>query len=360
MTERSTVGSDDASRSPLNGQPRAPASSNADGRGGPSFPTAGTRPVEHGTRREYLTLIENSINNFVKTLDGHPERLYEAARHILTAGGKRIRPLVVLLACDAVGGDTIEALPFALAAELIHTASLLHDDVIDDDRTRRGVDTSHLEFGRRMAVIAGDLLVAKAIQTVGERASPEVIARLGSSGVRMCEGEASDLLAEERMVVSMDDYLNLIGLKTAAFIREAAWVGATVGGGSTAQQEALSIYGEMLGYAFQIRDDILNVIGPEERLGKPTLSDLKKKRGNVLLVYALEMSSPREKKTYIGEIEKGNIDYALSLIESTGAVDHAMGLGRRYVERAKSALASVDLRYRDLLGLADFIIERWH
>ncbi len=311
--------------------------------------------------RARLDRVEAYIQDFVTSLTGQPAQLYEAAAYLLKAGGKRVRPLVLVLSCEAVGGTLERALPFALATELFHTASLLHDDIVDDDETRRGVATGHHRFGRRMAVIAGDLLVAHAIRTIGTRVSPELIVQLGECGIRMCEGEAVDLLVANGGGLSMSsgEYLQMIGLKTASFMREAARVGAVVGGGSTEQQAVLADYGQDLGYAFQIRDDILNVSSSESTIGKPVLTDLMMSRGNILLVRALEAATTEERQWCIRALGEGSVDAALQLIERTGAVEYAQQLADSYVTHARHLLESVELAHTTLLArLADFVTSR--
>jgi geranylgeranyl pyrophosphate synthase len=290
-----------------------------------------------------MNLIDREMKRFLDKYRGEPSILYDAAHHLLLAGGKRLRSLITLLSCEAVGGDVQKVLPFALAMELLQTASLVHDDIIDEDLMRRGVDTTHKKFGAKIAVLAGDLLIAQAVEIIGEQATPELLVHLGRGGIRMTEGEALDFLMCEDSPASFNRqrYLKVIEHKTATFMREAARVGALVGGASEEQKRALTKYGEMLGFGFQIRDDILDVVASLQVAGKTVQSDLKGRRCNYPLVHALEVSSESERQIGIEALKEGNLAPVLEIIDETKAVHHATELAKTYVERAKSALSSL-------------------
>ncbi|MHA2208759.1 MAG: polyprenyl synthetase family protein [Candidatus Thorarchaeota archaeon] len=310
-----------------------------------------------------MNLIDLEMKRFLDKYRGEPSVLYDAAHHLLLAGGKRLRSLITLLSCEAVGGDVQKVLPFALAMELLQTASLVHDDIIDEDLMRRGVDTTHKKFGAKIAVLAGDLLIAQAVEIIGEQATPELLIHLGRGGIRMTEGEALDFLMCEDSPASFNRqrYLKVIEHKTATFMREAARVGALVGGASEEQKLALTKYGEMLGFGFQIRDDILDVIASLQVAGKTVQSDLKGRRCNYPLVHALEVSSESERQIGVEALKEGNLAPVLQLIDETNAVHHATELAKTYVERAKSTLETVDLKNDKLLNkVADFVLERIH
>ena len=247
--------------------------------------------------RNRLQLINEEIEKFLGSGQGEPKILYETAAYLLRAGGKRLRSLLVVLSCEAVGGDANKALPFAIATEFAQTASLIHDDVIDEDPMRRGVQSTHERFGQKMAILAGDLLIAQAVRMIGKHATPEILLEVADGGIRMCEGEAADILmqANNPEVMTKDSYLNMIEKKTVSFIRTATNMGASVGGGDQSQCEALKEYGENLGYAFQIRDDILNIISSKEITGKSVHSDLLSQRCSYALVHALDACSENER-----------------------------------------------------------------
>ena len=217
-------------------------------------------------------------------LDREPrEMLYDAMRYSLLAGGKRLRPVLVLEACRLCGGDTEAALPFAGAIEMVHTYSLIHDDLpcMDDDDLRRGRPTNHKVYGEATAVLAGDALLTAAFETMlapGQPLPPErltaaagILAR-AAGGEGMVGGQILDMAGEERSL-ALAEVEELQRLKTGALITAALEMGWAVAGGTEAQREALRTYGARLGLAFQIQDDILDVVGDQAALGKPVGSD---------------------------------------------------------------------------------------
>jgi len=317
--------------------------------------------LEREDVRARFSVIDKAVDSFIVTERGEPAVLYDAAQHLLKAGGKRVRSLLVILSCEGVGGNIEDAMPFALTIELLQTASLIHDDIIDEDLIRRGVQTTHELFGNKIAVIAGDLLIGLALRMIGKMATPELLTRLGEGGIKMCEGEVADfLMAPERAdCLTVANYLSVIGNKTAAFMREAAAIGAMLGKGTESQQEALGKYGEKLGYAFQIRDDVLDVRSTTHLTGKSVLSDLRNGRCSYPLVYALENSSARDKSACLAALRKHDFRPALKLISKSGALERAVDLAKGYVVEAKQAVSTQELANRSLLeGLADFVVER--
>ena len=211
--------------------------------------------------------------------------LYDAMRYSLLAGGKRLRPVLVLEACRLCGGAVEDALPFAGAIEMVHTYSLIHDDLpcMDDDDLRRGRPTNHKVFGEANAVLAGDGLLTAAFETMlapGQKLPPErvleaagILAR-AAGGRGMVGGQVLDMAGEGR-ALGLTEVEELQRLKTGALIRAAVEMGCAVAGGAEEQREALCRYADCLGLAFQIQDDILDVVGDEATLGKPIGSDVR-------------------------------------------------------------------------------------
>ncbi|MCK4568298.1 MAG: polyprenyl synthetase family protein, partial [Candidatus Thorarchaeota archaeon] len=259
------------------------------------------------------------------------------------------------------GGTFEEALPYAVATEFVQTASLIHDDVIDDDDKRRGVESTHKKFGSRMAILAGDLLVARAVKIVGQHATPELMSMVASTGVKMCEGEASDLLMYlvDAHLLTKESYFEIVRRKTVSFMRGAARAGATVGTATDEQMEILESYGEHMGYAFQLRDDILDIVATETSTGKTVLSDLKGNKTNFVLIHAFSSSTDEEVKKCTDLLNKGKTDFALELIKQTSAVEYTSALAQEYAEKAKNAIRNKGLMNEDLLCvLADHAGER--
>ncbi len=209
--------------------------------------------------------------------NGMPERLREAMEYSLFAGGKRLRPALALGAAEIVGGDDERALPAACAVEMIHTYSLMHDDLpaIDDDDLRRGRPTSHKIFGEAIAILAGDALLTMAFEVAAQSGDARVIADLaGAAGAEgMVGGQVIDLMSEDEQL-TVEELQRLHACKTGALIRASVRAGVLLGNGNEDALTQLTQYGEHIGLAFQIADDILNVTGSEAAMGKPVGSDV--------------------------------------------------------------------------------------
>ncbi len=242
---------------------------------------------------------------------GKPAIVYAPLRHTLSSGGKRLRALLVLLGCNAVGGSDASALPAAVALECLHNFTLIHDDVMDRSPVRRGRPTVHAKWGDAVAVLAGDHLMSLGYQSllatarlpararaIGRRDRLDRIDRLDrldqilevyTRAYRdVCEGQGFDLEFERRREVSMREYTKMIGLKTACVIAAASEIGALAGGGRPAEVRSLRLYGERIGLAFQIRDDELDVTGDPKEFGKKIGGDIARAKKTYLLVKAME------------------------------------------------------------------------
>lgn len=244
--------------------------------------------------KEKTSLIDNALKKYVKSENNAQNDIYEAMGYSLFAGGKRLRPLLMLLVCKMCGGDEQKALPFACALEMIHTYSLIHDDLpaMDNDDTRRGKPTSHKVYGEAMAILAGDALLNKAAETaLSSKLPPEVTlaamkALFSASGTDgMIGGQVIDIKNSE---LTKDELENLHLLKTGALIRSAGIIGATVAGAKENEINAVDEYCKNLGIAFQICDDILDVEGDERELGKPVGSDAQNVKTTYVTVFGLE------------------------------------------------------------------------
>lgn len=227
-----------------------------------------------------------------------PEIIYEAMRYSVFAGGKRIRPLFMLAICDILGGDTKKCLPFAAALEMIHTYSLIHDDLpaMDNDDYRRGKLTSHKVYGEAMAVLAGDALLNKAFEIASFECikNPEFITALScladSAGVcGMIGGQVEDILSENKKI-DFDDLLFIHNYKTGALINAAFKIGAIIGGADDGLIEKISNLANKFGLAFQIKDDILDITSTQEVLGKPVNSDFKNSKNTYVSICGIEKS----------------------------------------------------------------------
>lgn len=252
--------------------------------------------------KEYLankkTIVETALNEFLPPEDMKPEVIHKAMRYSVFAGGKRLRPILLMASAEAVGGASSEMLPAACAMEMIHTYSLIHDDLpaMDNDDYRRGRPTNHKVFGEAMAILAGDALLTLAFHTLTlcsktfpldrvNWAVAEISSAAGSLG--MVGGQVADLEAEGRVVTREElEFIN--SNKTSALFVASVRSGAILAGASSHQLEALTDYGRHLGLAFQIRDDILDITGDSTKLGKATGSDFRKKKATFPALYGLE------------------------------------------------------------------------
>ena len=326
---------------------------------------------------ERCKILVNSYIDNVLDENLKPYSLYDAARHLIKAGGKRLRPFLVIESCKLVNGDEYSVLPAAVAVELIHNFTLVHDDIMDEDELRRGVPTVHILWNVPLAILAGDLLFSKAFEVLFEccktpSVSPERVleaaARIASSVSLLAEGQAMDVDFEGRLLksgVSEEEYLNMIYRKTAVLMRASCEVGALIGGGCKEAVNALARYGENIGMAFQMRDDLLGVIGKEEELGKPVGSDLREGKCTLIFIHAFNNASSSQKRLlskYYGRksISKMDLESVVKVLREIGSIDYVASLAKRYVSIAKEALLKFDEceAKNNLLELADYIVVR--
>lgn len=246
--------------------------------------------------KEKINLIDENLEKYTDKKDNAQSKIYEAMNYSLMAGGKRLRPVIMLLSTEMCGGAEEKVLPVACALEMIHTYSLIHDDLpaMDNDDLRRGKPTNHIVYGEAMAILAGDALLNKAMETaLVSNAEPEVLLKavkvlFNSSGTEgMIGGQVIDI---KNSVMTEDELLNLHLLKTGAIIRSAGVVGAILAGASEEEITAVDNFCMNLGIAFQIQDDILDVKGSEETLGKPVGSDKDNNKTTYVTLFGIEKS----------------------------------------------------------------------
>ena len=273
---------------------------------------------------EDIEIVDRYLENYLPTQEKYQKNIYDTMRYSIFAGGKRLRPVLTLECCKIVGGDIKKAMPFACAIEMIHTYSLIHDDLpaMDDDDYRRGRLTSHKKFGEAMAILAGDSLLNKAFEVAVDESlktgidplialkAISVIAQAsGTEG--MIGGQVVDLEAENKMIHV--DHLRYMHLhKTGALIVASAKAGAISGGASEEEVKALETYSRNLGLAFQIKDDILDIEGNQEKLGKPIGSDVNNGKSTFVSLMGMEKS-----KQLVEDLSKQAID-CLSIFGEKG------------------------------------------
>lgn len=248
------------------------------------------------TLKEYKALIDTKLAEYFRADDMPQAGLFEAMRYSLNAGGKRIRPILVLEFCRITGGDCDKSLPVACAIEMLHTYSLIHDDLpcMDNDDLRRGKPTNHVVYGECTATLAGDALQAEAFGTILRSELPAEVraecARILADAVGadgMCGGQFLDMIGENKLLTA-DELDEINSRKTGALLIAACTMGVAAAGGNEKQSEAARRFGAAIGAAFQIRDDILDVISTSEQLGKPIGSDAQEHKNTYMALYGAD------------------------------------------------------------------------
>ena len=260
--------------------------------------------------KNYKTRIDRSLERLVDSRS--PRSVYQPMKYALASGGKRIRAVLVLLSCEAVRGTARQAIPAAVALEVLHNFTLVHDDVMDHADLRRGRPTIHKKWDANIAILAGDELVGHAyrslLQTHSSRLS-EVMRVFTDAFIQVCDGQALDKEFENRTRVSLDEYHVMIGKKTGRVIAAATEIGATIGGGTPREVSALRKFGERLGRAFQIKDDLLDITGDEEEFGKAIGGDIVEGKKTFLLVTALERVHGEDRNLLTAVARRNGITY---------------------------------------------------
>ena len=287
----------------------------------------------------------------------------QISHYIIESGGKRLRPVLVLLAGNHFNAGKIDLHEIAAVIEFIHTATLLHDDVVDDSSLRRGRNTANAEFGNAAAVLVGDFLYSRAFQMMVRVGSMPVMAVLAEATNVIAEGEVLQLLNIHDPDTDEEKYLKVVRFKTAKLFEAACRVGAILGGASTVDEAALAEYGMRLGTAFQLIDDVLDYSGDIGETGKNIGDDLAEGKPTLPLIYALKHGDAMQQSAIRRAIENGGrneMEAVISAIRITGALDYTRAQAHRETKVAEAAIAHLDNSvYREaLLQLCVFAVER--
>ncbi|MFD2371769.1 polyprenyl synthetase family protein [Brevibacillus sp. GCM10020057] len=297
-----------------------------------------------------------------KSIDTDMRELYQSATHLLKAGGKRIRPVFVLLGGKWGEYDLKRLKHVAVPLELIHMASLVHDDVIDDADKRRGKDTVRMKWDNKVAMYAGDYIFARALAIAAQLPIPKLHQILSNAMVELCKGEIEQVKDLKNWNQNFRTYLRRIKRKTALLIAISCQLGAVASGASEELIRRMYWYGYNVGMAFQITDDILDFTGTEKQLGKPAGSDLA--HGNITLpaLYTAHFGRARDRfQQWIAENTFwDHVDEAIQLVRADEGIAFSQRLAERYIARAHAFLADLpnNQAKTSLAGIADFIIER--
>jgi len=294
----------------------------------------------------------------------HPEELYRASRYLVDAGGKRLRPAVLILAAEAVGSDLKTVLPAAVAVELVHNFTLIHDDIMDKDDVRRGMPAVHIKWGEAGAILAGDTLYSKAFEILSKvENEPSRILKcmdvLSKTCTEICEGQWLDMDFEKREKVIESEYLEMVEKKTSVLYAAAAKIGALLGGASDETANALFEYGRLIGIGFQMYDDVLDMITPQEILGKVRGSDLKEGKYTLIVIDAFNKGVKLDMFGQ-GEATLEETEEAVRILTECGSIDYVKNLAISYINAGKAKLDILnDTPEKELLlQIADYMISR--
>ncbi len=306
----------------------------------------------------------------VANMQSQVELIPQLAAHLVAAGGKRLRPILTL-ACarlcgyPGAGGDGQRHVALAACVEFIHTATLLHDDVVDESALRRGLATANAVFGNKASVLVGDFLFSRSFQLMTADGSLPVLRILSNAAATIAEGEVLQLVTQNDLSTKDERYLDVIQGKTAALFAAACQIGAVVAGRSEADEQALADFGLYLGTAFQLVDDALDYAADQAKLGKTIGDDFREGKitGPVLAAYKAGNEEDRafwRRTIEASEQTDEDLDHALALMEQTGAIETTLDRARMFVERAKAALGLFEdgpVRRR-LMDVADYTVRR--
>jgi len=289
----------------------------------------------------------------------------DLARHLIDSGGKRLRPLLTLAAARLGGYAGTGHVRLAAAVEFIHTATLLHDDVVDESALRRGKVSANIVWGNKPSVLVGDFLFSRAFQLMVQTGSLTVLDILAGASAVIAEGEVLQLKSANNLGVTEDDYLRVVTAKTAALFSAAAESGAVVAKVTDEQIAAMRDYGQNLGIAFQLVDDALDYSGRQALMGKSVGDDFREAKVTLPVILAYARATESARKFWKRAIETGpqaesDLDRAITLVEETGAIGETMARARRYADLARQALVPLpqgEIRTA-LADIADFCVER--
>lgn len=312
----------------------------------------------------YTALLENTLNR--QDFNDKPVELYEPISYILSLGGKRLRPALTLAACELFGGDANDALIPAMGIEIFHNFTLIHDDIMDKAPLRRGKKTVHEKWNSDVAILSGDAMLVKAYQyivTVRPEILPQVVKVFNQTALEVCEGQQYDMNFETQEDVSEDDYIEMIRLKTSVLLGCALEIGALVSGASVTQSDLIYRFGESIGIAFQIQDDILDAFGDPEKFGKAVGGDILNNKNTILRLYAQHNANKEQLVALeaIYESDNEKVEAIKKVFVETGALDYAKKRMDAYYDEAiqflKEAKGQPEIE-QELATFAQWLIKR--
>ncbi len=324
-----------------------------------------TKP--HERLAEILAGEMDAVNELIRTrmASEHAPRIPEVTAHLVEAGGKRLRPMLTLAAARLFGYPGDHHVRLAATVEFIHTATLLHDDVVDESAQRRGRPTANLLWDNKSSVLVGDYLFSRSFQLMVETGSLRVLDILANASATIAEGEVLQMTAATDLGTDEAIYLQVVRGKTAALFSAATEVGGVIAGASEEQVKALYDYGDALGIAFQIADDLLDYQGDSKATGKNVGDDFRERKLTLPVIKAVAQATPEEHAFWErtigrGRQEDGDLDHALSLMGKYGTLDATRADAFGWAAKAKASLDALpDHEIRTLLrDLADYVVSR--
>lgn len=321
----------------------------------------------HDRLNAYLADDMDRVNGLIRArmASEHAPRIPEVTAHLVEAGGKRLRPMLTLAAARMCGYGGPYHLHLAATVEFIHTATLLHDDVVDESRQRRGRPTANLLWDNKSSVLVGDYLFSRSFQLMVETGSLRVLDILANASATIAEGEVLQLTAAQDLATDERIYLQVVRGKTAALFSAATEVGGVIAGAPEAQVSALRTYGDALGIAFQIVDDLLDYGGSSAVTGKNVGDDFRERKLTLPVIKAVAKADPGERGFWERVIEKGDqrdgdLDEAMRLLARHGAMAATRAEALDWAAKAKAALGVLPAHdLRDMLAdLADYVVAR--
>ncbi len=316
-----------------------------------------------------LSIVEQDMLQvdqvIARRLDSGVPLVGSVSQYIISAGGKRLRPALLLLCCGALGFKGEQRFNMAAVVEFIHTATLLHDDVVDDSALRRGNPTANAKFGNPASVLVGDFLYSRAFQMMVDTQSMRIMEVLANATNIIAEGEVMQLMNMHNAGLDEAGYLQVIRSKTAKLFEASARVGAILSGVSPTLEEACAEYGQALGTAFQVIDDVLDYTGDAAIMGKNLGDDLREGKATLPLIAAMQRGTASERETIQQAIETGDVtmlDAVIAIVKKTGALDIARHAAQQEAKRAiGAALRLPEGPHMDyLVQLASQLLDRNH
>lgn len=293
---------------------------------------------------EYLEHTADHIDKLIdRYFGGACDDLGHATAHLLVAGGKRLRPALLILSAEAIRkGSSIDAMPAAVALELTHSFTLIHDDIMDGDATRRGVPTVHTRWDEPTAILAGDVLFATAFEFLSMADCPDntkvrAVSLLARTCVEICEGQHLDMSFEERDDVTEGDYLKMVEKKTGALYAASAGIGAILAEGNPSYVDALYHYGRNIGMAFQIQDDLIDLLASPDQSGKDRASDLREGKKTLISIKAAEKGM--DLSEFRRDLDDGEIDSVISRLDSIGVIEDVKNTAFDLVKSGKQRIS---------------------